>query len=363
MSHQCQHCGADPELPGPHHTWSCPRFARDTSFRRRVLVKAAFLTGYRLPVSRIRTIHIEPIAACNLKCGFCQVPGWERAKKTDPMDTALFTKILDQIPNLGRVKIQGMGEPMLNKKLPELIGIASQRNIKTTIVTNGTLLRPEMSRKLLEAKLTHLSVSFDGATKKTYEALRVNAKFDEVTENITQLCHLKKQMQARTHIRLVCLVSDEDVLAEIPELVELAAKMGVDEVMIKKRLKIWHQETGEGVYSFKASYLDGFPDYMNILERAHQIATKLNINFKLVHDADYSSSYPCRWPFDSLYVATEGKVVPCCVLGMPETWCMGDLTREPLKKIWNNKAYRALRRGISLNRIPKLCQNCYRSSS
>jgi radical SAM additional 4Fe4S-binding domain len=64
--------------------------------------------------------------------------------------------------------------------------------------------------------------------------------------------------------------------------------------------------------------------------------------------------------FKSLYVSTEGKIVPCCVLAMPETWCMGDLNEEKLEKIWNNKQYRDLRKKIALNQIPQTCINCYR---
>ena len=361
MSQLCEYCGAHSSNAGPHHKWSCPRYAPDSNIRRRLLVKASALTGFRLPISRIRMIHIEPIAACNLRCEFCQVPGWERAKTTRPMTLSLFTAILDQFPGLRRIKLQGMGEPLLNKELTACIRLAHSRQIQTVIVSNGTLLSPDVSRQLFEAGLTDLTISFDGATQQTYEASRLNAHYDEVVANITAAAELKKRLSAVTKIRLSCLVSNQQVFSELPDWVKLAAKTGMDGVMIKKRLKLWNKDESSGQYSFQASYLDDFPDYVTLLERAKQVADDAGIAFKIAHDSDYSPSYPCRWPFDSLYVATEGKIVPCCVIAMPETWCMGDLTKESLAAIWNNQAYRRLRRQICFNQIPKTCKDCYRS--
>ena len=73
----------------------------------------------------------------------------------------------------------------------------------------------------------------------------------------------------------------------------------------------------------------------------------------------YSSSNPCPWPQTSLYISTEGKVVPCCAIGIPDTWSMGDLKTDRIEDIWNNRAYRELRRRIRQNRILDICKSCY----
>ena len=40
---------------------------------------------------------------------------------------------------------------------------------------------------------------------------------------------------------------------------------------------------------------------------------------------------------------------------------MGDLTKENLENIWNNELYINLRRKMSLNQTPELCNTCYRN--
>ena len=68
------------------------------------------ITNYYVPTFLINSIDMEPIAACNLRCGFCQVPGWDRAKTTNPMKLETFMKIINKFSYLKHVKIQGMGE-------------------------------------------------------------------------------------------------------------------------------------------------------------------------------------------------------------------------------------------------------------
>ena len=324
------------------------------------IVKSSFLTNYNIPTNFIRGIDIEPIATCNLKCSFCQVPGWSRASETKPMDIELFKKVINQFPNLNHVKLQGMGEPFLNRKLTEMIKIASDHNINTTIVTNGTLLNPKLNHKVLEAGLTNLSFSFDGATKETFENAREGVNYDKVISNIEAICKLKKELKAKTKITMVCLVSNEDILMEIPALVKLASKLGVDHLSIKKRLKIWKKVEKEGIYELESVYLEDNSDYIKIMEQAITIAQELGLNLGMGGDPDYSSSNPCLWPWQSMYVSTEGKVVPCCVLADPGTWTLGDLTKYNLKDIWNNKAYKDLRKQLRKNQIPGTCKSCYR---
>lgn len=335
-----------------------PTLSRIKPLVEKTIIKSSPLTGYYAPLELIRCIDIEPIATCNLKCDFCQVPGWDRARKTKPMDIPLFKKIVVQFPRLKQIKLQGMGEPFLNRKLPEMIRITSDMGIASTVITNGTLLNQELISKVLDADLTNISFSFDGATKGTYEKMRPGANFEQVTGNIKALCDERNKRNSKLYIRIQCLVSDETVLNEIPALVTLASDLGIDCLEIKQRLKLW-EKTGEDTYQFDTVQLKTYSKLDSILAEAERIAKERNMKFCVATDAVYTSSNPCRWPWISLYVSTEGKVVPCCALGVPETWTMGDLTKETMKEIWNNKAYRQLRKQISQNKVSRLCAACY----
>lgn len=327
---------------------------------KKIILRWPNLTGFRIPVKYIRAIDIEPVAACNLKCPFCQVPGWRRAIETTPMTLEVFEKIINQFPGLMWVKIQGMGEPFLNRQLPDFLAYCTGKRIKTVIISNGTLLTKAMGEKIIDSGLSEIYFSFDGATRETYESLRVGANFEEVLGNIRGLCELKKARNSNIRIGMVCLVSTEQVLKELPRYVQMAFDNGVREVQIKKRLKNWKKADNSGTYVITSMMkVSGFYDYNKYFEQAKEKARCLGVRLTITSDSDFSFTNPCPWPWCSVYISAEGKVIPCCTIGIPETWCMGDLRKENIRKIWNNASYRMLRRDMKKNSIRNLCKPCY----
>ena len=63
------------------------------------------------------------------------------------MSWELFTRIVDQVPDIARVVLHGVGEPMLVKALPRMIRYLKDRGAYVLFNTNGTLLTPKKSRR------------------------------------------------------------------------------------------------------------------------------------------------------------------------------------------------------------------------
>jgi len=326
------------------------------------------IENYKLPTSFITSIDLEPIAACNLRCNFCQVPGWERAKATNAIDLKLFENILEQLTGLISVKLQGMGEPFINPKLPEMIKICSNRNLQTSITSNGTLLNQKKSEAILEAGLSNLVFSIDGAKKETYEKAREGADYFKVMNNIKDLTNIRDAKNYKTKIRIDCLASNQEIFEEIPELVKLSSELGVESLHVKARLKVWEKnkissKNEEHFTVEKNIYLDEMNNYSKITQSAKKIANDKNIKLTMgsMEDDRYSYDNQCMWPWSSMFIGTEGKVVPCCVVGVPETWSMGDLAVKSIEEIWNSKEYIDLRQNLITGKIPTTCKPCYGS--
>ncbi len=332
------------------------------SVTTRTIKKISAIGGYYLPTFLINHIDIEPIATCDLKCGFCNVPGWDRARQTKPMTLEAFKSVIDKFRYLTHVKLQGNGEPLLNRFLPDMVKYASERSIKTTINSHGGLLTPALSREFLNAGLTTMNCSFDGASKETYEKARVNSDFDKVTNNIRTLCDLKSRMRSDLRVGLTCLVSNRRILEEVPRLVELSSDLGVDKLHVKGRLKHW-EKAADNSYSFTITTNDSYDFYQDIKAQSTNLANQLGVKFTM-GDSDnlFSDNAPCWWPWRSLYISTEGYVIPCCVNATPETWNMGSIFDKPLSGIWNSKEYRMLRKNLLSAEKPKTCVSCYKAS-
>ena len=103
------------------------------------------------------------------------------------MSWDLFTKIVDQVPNVKRVVLHGVGEPMLVKNLPEMVAYLKQRGVYVLFNTNGTLLTKANGQALMDAGLDELRVSLDAAEPTVFQMVRGKDMFDRIVSNVRQV--------------------------------------------------------------------------------------------------------------------------------------------------------------------------------
>ena len=115
-------------------------------------------------------------------------------------------------------------------------------NIKYSILTNGLMVKdfyPQVPH-IIE-NLTELGVSIDGATKETYEKLRLGGKWDSINRNLECITELKEQHNFRFVLHMVV---QKDNWQEIPAMVELGERLGIDELLFNK-IQDWN--TGQDI--------------------------------------------------------------------------------------------------------------------
>ena len=115
---------------------------------------------------------------CNINCLHCRGMG-----KEELADKAVL-RVAEEIPLLkpGWVIIEG-GEPLLRKKLFDIIEIIHKKRIKTYLISNGMLLDEDLARKLADFDV-NLMISIDGADKESYEKIRVGASFEKLKDSV-----------------------------------------------------------------------------------------------------------------------------------------------------------------------------------
>jgi len=107
-------------------------------------------------------LYLETTNRCNLLCTTCPRT-YEQLEPEADMPWELFTSLIGQYPNIARVVLHGLGEPMLVKDLAQRVKYLKDRNIYVLFNTNGTLLTKANGRALIEAGLDELRVSLDAA--------------------------------------------------------------------------------------------------------------------------------------------------------------------------------------------------------
>ncbi len=302
-------------------------------------------------------IDVEPIDTCNFACDHCQVTHWTR--KTTRLTTKRFISILRQLPMLRHVKLQGMGEPLLNRHLVEMLEESEKAGVPTFILTNGSVYPKNFAERLGSAVGTTIIVSMDGATAETFEAIRVNGNYQKVVDNVADMVR-RRGRSAWPGIELRSVVTLRNA-HELPDLVRLAKRLGVDKLTATTLLTDWGKdEMEELIAPIDVSRVLGDSVGGNeFVRESREVAAEIGMPLSIELGQRYSKANRCPWPWQSTYIAANGDVVPCCVIADSSVVKMGNVFDEPFADVWNNDRYRELRRRIASDDIPHYCRGCY----
>lgn len=307
----------------------------------------------RVPFSPPR-IDLEPNNTCNLRCRHCQVTYW--SKPAVHMDMPAFNRVLSQFPGLLSIKLQGMGEPLLNRELVDMLREGEHRGISMQIISNGTILDTSTADHLLNLKRTHIGFSLDGATAETFEAIRIGASFDKVVANIRELTR-RRGNRVYPMISVTAVVTSNN-LHEIPALVRLAKDLGVDSINLQTALTNWgKQDMDHYNETIRVSPQSAQVD--TVFQEAVRIAGEIHIDLNIWREDYYTKQNKCPWPWKRAFVAANGDVVPCCILADSDTIRMGNVFEQSFAEIWNSQQYRDFRHRIKSHRLHEFCKNCY----
>ena len=153
---------------------------------------------YHLPLPSV--ILIENTNCCNARC--VMYPRETLTRRRGFMEFGLFEKIIREVSIASQtpvVHLHGFGEPLLDELLPERITLAKTCGIKHTyLVTNASLLIPETSRKIINAGLDTMKISFYGTDEESYQATMRRLDFKVAIHNIREFMRIRKELKKRT---------------------------------------------------------------------------------------------------------------------------------------------------------------------
>src|SRR3954462_5454291 len=116
-------------------------------------------------------LYLETTNRCNLLCTTCPRT-FEALEPPGDMSWEFFTAIVGQFPNIARVVLHGVGEPMMVRALPRMIRYLKDRGTYVLLNTHGTLLTERKGRALIDSGLNELRVSLDAAEPVAFRTVR-----------------------------------------------------------------------------------------------------------------------------------------------------------------------------------------------
>ena len=318
-----------------------------------------------------REIQVEVTGACNLRCRMCLVSYRPALGKTSgSMDLATFTQLVDGLPGLRKVTMQGLGEPLLAPDFFAMLELLADREIEMGFNTNGTLLTRERAERLVDLGVSWLHVSLDGATAATYEDIRHRSQFELVRRNVAGLVDvMRKRGATKPDLELVFVAMRRNV-AELPALVRLAADLGVPTVWVQNLSHSFSDTDPAGNYreireyaAAEALWADENAEAEAIFAEARELAANLGVRLRLprLEEPDRArrpGSPGCQWPFTSSYVTHDGKLQPCCAVMGADRAVLGDAKAEGFAAVWTSEDYREFRAKLLTDEPPDVCAGC-----
>jgi MoaA/NifB/PqqE/SkfB family radical SAM enzyme len=315
-------------------------------------------------------LYLETTNRCNLLCTTCPRT-YETLEPEADMSWELFTHIVDQFPDIARVVLHGVGEPMLVKALPRMIRYLKARGVYVLFNTNGTVLTAKKGRELCETGLDELRVSLDAADARTFIQVRGKDYFNRIVRNVRAFTQLQAREALATPRVSLWLTGLKETIAQLPDFVRIAHSAGVKEVYLQRL--VFFEEAAIGMARPDQALFERLSDEdAGQLEAAEDLARSLGIDFNasgatepeesLARRTDKNPWALCRRPWTVMYFTANGRALPCCIAPFSqrgyENYTLGDATQTTLRDIWNGPAYQAFRQALQSNSPPRSCANC-----
>ncbi len=315
-------------------------------------------------------LYLETTNRCNLLCTTCPRT-YETLEPEADMSWDMFVRIVDQIPDIARVVLHGVGEPMLVKDLPRMVRYLKQRGAYVLFNTNGTLLTAKKGRELADTGLDELRVSLDAADAKTFLLVRGRDYFNRIVRNVRAF----REMQEREGLTLpkvsLWLTGLKETIEQLPAFVNVAHQIGVREVHLQRL--VFFDEAAIGLARPDQALFESLTqDEARHIASAEELAQSYGMVFSASGAAEPEASLKrpgdqnpwslCRRPWTTMYFTANGRSLPCCIAPFSqrgyENYTLGNASQQSLREIWNGPAYQAFRAGLQSNAPAKACSNC-----
>lgn len=283
-------------------------------------------------------VRVEPTSACNLRCPLCPTGLRELDRRNANLTPETLERILQRCGEHALFVVLWMwGEPLLNKRLPELAAVCHRNGVGSEVSTHLSVqLTPDRIDALVRSGLDWLIVSNDATTPETYSKYRVGGDFGLVMDNLRAIVERRKALGSATPFiewQFVPLRHNESEMAGVAE---LARRTGVDGVRFKPaRLDKVGNRTFIGTVpvQLEQQWAPSDPAL------GHRLSPR--------HGAYHDFHCPFLWSSVSIYA--DGAMAPCC----ETTSARHDLANvfeADFAAIWNGESYARARR-VALGRI------------
>jgi len=352
--------------------------------------------GIRPGKSMPSNIWIEITNRCNLRCRSCYKLYGHHDSSTD-MDLDLFERIVQEVaPQAQCLNLTGFGEFLHHRRIEDVFQrLMEWPHIPLWFTTNGVLMTENWVRRLSQRR-AEVIFSIDGTDQETHRFNRPQADLDKIVAALRFARDLELSSSDpatfpfKRHINFLVMRNN---MRQMPAIVDWAKDFGVSSLrftmmnnwgcpddfwkeqnplnyrdeLIERLNQARTAASEKGMLLIAPEVSPGHPrggDPTRVAERGEKT---IRINrpagfLRLFKPAPATAQgFPrfenryCHRPFDSIYIAADGKASVCCAAWYIQ---LGDARKKTIRQIWNGWAFRRLRAGMLTGSHTSYCRVC-----
>ena len=304
--------------------------------------------------SKPQRLVLELTNACNLRCIMC---GRDEANfSLTTFDIEILKSLAPILDEVEEVTLFGWGEPTLHPHFEEILAFLDKYPVKKYFVTNGMRL-DKIKEALFKYHVDIMAISLDGAKAETNNSIRINSDLDFIVKELKDIVRIKKEKKLNyPYMNFVMTMFDRNI-EELPDLVKLAAEIGLDEVK-GVYLTVFSQNLLEETLYNKKDKVK------TIFEKAEKLGEELGVKIKLPYYqgediAGDKAHKDCFTAWRDFFVGSDGYIRPC--QSNAEKFFKYDKL-SAFEKMWNSQEYQDFRAKVNSDKMCDECKRCYQSS-
>ena len=236
------------------------------------------------------------------------------------MDT--YARIHQAMGYAHTVDFTGWGEPMLHREIYNMIRAAKDQGCVISMTSNGTILNRRNSLSLISAGMDRLTISVDGMTSQTFDAIRLGASFEQITKNLKELSQLVEETKSSLELAVAFTIQHanaSDLSLIVPWMSTVGSRvLHLKQLNVLSQLDDWERsflKHGLASRSQDRAAIERLEKQIEgVLEQAQEagIEVRMHSEFPMTQEMKGATAWPPHWSPSTF--PTKGRWLPVVIL-------------------------------------------------